>query len=64
MRLEWIRKYVKIVIDELAPVTNLDEKWFYTTNHCRKIKYLPRVPYEGDDADFIESAVASIPREL
>ena len=36
-----------------APVTYLDEKWFYTTNRRRRVKKLPRGPDEEEGIDFV-----------
>ncbi len=31
----------------------LDEKWFYTTTQRKKLKYVPRQPYEAIGADYV-----------
>jgi hypothetical protein len=31
----------------------LDEKWFYTTTRRKKLKYVPRQPYEAIGADYV-----------
>ena len=38
---------------EMALVTYLDERWFYTTDRCRRIKRLPKGDEKEDGADFI-----------
>ena len=46
-----MRKYYNLLTNEKAPVTYLDEKWFYTTNRRRKIKKLPRSLDEEEGVD-------------
>ena len=40
-RIAWIYKHYDLLTKFDAPVAFLDEKWFYTTNRCNKLKHLP-----------------------
>ena len=48
-RMIWAQKHFKLLTDPNIPVASLDEKWFYTTNRRRKIKYLPKGPHEREE---------------
>ena len=37
--------------DPTIPVAWLDEKWFYTTNRRRRLKHLPKAPWEEEGID-------------
>jgi hypothetical protein len=52
-RLAWSNEHWDVLTDPTKPVAFLDEKWFYTTNRRRKIKHLPRAPWEEEGIDKI-----------
>ena len=52
-RMQWVRTYYELLTNETAPVTYLDEKWFYTTNRRRRVKKLPRGPNEEEGVDIV-----------
>ena len=47
----WVRKWFELLTNIDAPVTYLDEKWFYTTNRRRRIKKFPRGKHKEEGVD-------------
>ena len=48
-----MRKWFELLTSKFAAVVYLDEKWFYTTNRCQKIKRLPKGDDEEEDNNSI-----------
>ena len=48
-----MRDYFTLLTDVNAAVPYLDEKWFYTTNHRRRMKKLPKGNDEEEGIDFV-----------
>jgi hypothetical protein len=42
---------IQQLIQESKIITYLDEKWFYTDSRRKKMKYLPRQPFEAEGSD-------------
>ena len=47
----WVREEFELLVNEASQVIHLDKKWFYTTNHRRKIKHLPKIAGEEEVKD-------------
>ena len=53
LRKEWVITYYGLLTCLYNPVAYIDEKWFYRTNRCRKIKILKLGAHEKKGADKI-----------
>ena len=47
-RVEWTVQKYGLLTNVLAPVTYIDEKWFYKVSRRRKLKILPKGKYEAE----------------
>ena len=53
-RNKWVREHFDLLTDKNKGIAYIDEKWFYVTNHRRKVKRLPLGPHEKEGDNSIE----------